>query len=148
MTYSKIYFHLVWTTKQRYPFLDTIEKRKIVWEHIRAYAKSKNIDVLIEGGYKDHCHCLVSLQALASVSKTIQLIKGESSHWINKNRICREKFQWQSDYFASHFSEKDISTIYAYIERQEVHHKEKSFEDELEELREKIATIMDSDKSE
>jgi REP element-mobilizing transposase RayT len=35
-------------------------------------------------GHKEHCHCLVSFGVEQTIDKVRQLIKGESSYWINK----------------------------------------------------------------
>ena len=43
MPFIKIYIHLVWSTKNRKPFLNTIESRKLVWNNIKENAKEKNI---------------------------------------------------------------------------------------------------------
>jgi hypothetical protein len=43
-------------------------------------------------------HCLISLGIEQTIEKVIQLIKGESSHWINKTGLCKTKFGWQDEY--------------------------------------------------
>ncbi len=62
----------------------------------------------------------------------MQLTKGESSHWINKNNLCRQKFEWQNDYFAVSVSESAINKVRDYIANQEEHHKKKSFAEEFD----------------
>ena len=62
----------------------------------------------------------------------MQLIKGESSFWINKNGLCKEKFAWQDDYFVVSVSENVVDNVRDYIKNQEVHHKEKNFDEEFE----------------
>jgi hypothetical protein len=54
-------------------------------------------------------------------------MKGESSWWINKNKIVSEKFEWQEDYYALSISPKEIFSVRKYIENQEEHHKKVSF---------------------
>ena len=49
------------------------------------------------------------------MKEIMQLIKGESSFWINKNKLCREKFQWQNDYFAVSVSETVVENVREYI---------------------------------
>lgn len=99
MPYIRAWFHLVWPTKNRHPFLKhTI--RKNVFDHIRSNAKLKGIHLDCVNGYTDHIHCLISLSADQALSKVVQLIKGESSFWINREKLCSEKLQWQEEYFA------------------------------------------------
>ena len=47
----------------------------------------------IDGG-AEHLHSLMTLTADMTVSKQMQLIKGESSHWINKNDLIKGQFEW------------------------------------------------------
>ncbi len=62
----------------------------------------------------------------------MQLVKGESSFWINKNRLTREKFEWQDEYFAVSVSESMIDVVRGYIRNQEEHHKEINFQEEYQ----------------
>jgi REP element-mobilizing transposase RayT len=137
MPFIKVYIHFVWSTKNRYPFLDKKEKREIVWRHIKENAKEKGIFIDFVNGYTDHCHCLVSLGVDQTIQKIMQLIKGESSFWINKQGVTNEKFEWQDEYFAVSVSESMIETVRNYIRNQEQHHNKKSFQDEYNELIEK-----------
>lgn len=58
------------------------------------------------------------------------LIKGESSYWINKNKLTRTKFEWQDEYIALSVSESFVKKVRNYISNQEKHHIKKSFTDE------------------
>ena len=111
--------------------------RSRVWQHIKANAKEKGIVIDHINGYNDHCHCLISLGSDQTVSKIAQLIKGESSFWINKNNLCKEKFEWQNDYFAVAVSESIIDKVRKYIRNQEEHHRYKSYEEEYQEFMKK-----------
>jgi REP element-mobilizing transposase RayT len=134
MPHIRVYIHFVWTTKKRIPFLNTKELREKMWQHIRDNAKSKSIFIDIIGGYSEHCHCLVSLGSDQTIEKIMQLIKGESSFWINKEKLIRQKFEWQNEYYAVSVSESMVSEVRTYIKRQEEHHKKKTFEEEFDEF--------------
>lgn len=108
MSFIKVYIHFVWSTKNRVPFLDSKELRLKVWNHIRENAKEKGIFIDFINGYNDHCRCLISLGIDQTIQKVMQLIKGESSFWENKNRHTKEKFEWQDEYFAVSVSESAI----------------------------------------
>ncbi|MDY7393960.1 IS200/IS605 family transposase [Aureibaculum sp. 2210JD6-5] len=122
MPFVKTYIHFVWSTKNRVPYLDSKELRKKVWHHIRENAKEKGIFIDFINGYSDHCHCLVSLGRDQTIQKVMQLIKGESSFWINKQNLTKKKFQWQDEYFAVSVSESMIDKVRNYIKNQEIHH--------------------------
>lgn len=62
------------------------------------------------------------------------LIKGESSYWINKNKLTSTKFEWQDEYIALSVSESIVEKVRKYISNQEQHHIKKSFTDEYKEF--------------
>jgi REP element-mobilizing transposase RayT len=146
MPFIKVYIHFVWSTKNREPFLDSKELRLKVWEHIRENAKSKGIYLDFVSGYSDHCHCLVSLGLDQTIQKIMQLIKGESSFWINKNQLTKQKFEWQDDYFAVSVSESMLEKVRKYIQNQEDHHRKKTFQEEYAEFLDKYGFQRFSDK--
>ena len=137
MPHVKVYLHFVWSTKKRLPLLATRELREKVWKHIIENAKGKNIFIDFIGGYTDHCHCLLSMGVDQTIKDLAQLIKGESSFWINKQRLCKSQFNWQNDYFVASVSESMINNTRDYIKNQEEHHKHKTFRDEYNEFLEK-----------
>lgn len=126
MPYLKIWIHCVWATKNRVPVL-TPEIRQKLFAHIRENAAAKQIHLDLINGYVDHVHCLISLNQEQTISKIIQLIKGESSCWINKTKLCRRRFEWQDGYFALSVSESAVNHLREYIKNQEEHHNKKSF---------------------
>ena len=130
----KIYIHFVWSTKNRTQTLNTPELRKNVWQHIRENAVKKDIFIDFVNGHSEHCHCLVSLGVDQTISKVMQLIKGESAFWFNKQELAGQKLEWQDEYFAISVSESQINTVRNYIRNQEEHHKHKTFQQEYEEF--------------
>ena len=74
-------------------------------------------------------------RALAqNIYKILMLLKGESSFWINANKMFHKKFEWQDEYFAVSVSESSVNRVRDYIKNQEEHHKKKSFTDEYKEF--------------
>ncbi len=137
MPFIKIYIHLVFSTKNRVPHLNTFDLRIKVWKHIKENASEKKIFLDMVNGYSDHCHCLISLGSHQTVEKVVQLLKGESSYWINKNQLTPEKFSWQDEYFAVSVSESKVDAVRNYIKNQEKHHQKKGFAEEYQEFLEK-----------
>jgi putative transposase len=133
MSFVKIWVHLVFATKNREPLLIK-EFRYDVYKHIIENCKEKEIFLQAINGHTDHIHCLISLGKDQTISKVSQLIKGESSFWINKNHLTERKFSWQDDYFAVSVSESQVDAVVNYIKNQEVHHTKKSFDEEVSEF--------------
>ncbi len=133
MPYIRIWVHLVWSTKSRKPFLnDNI--RQTVFDHIAENAKIKNIQLDIIDGYNDHIHCLLRINSDQNIATIVQLLKGESSFWINKKGLMKHKFEWQDEYFAVSVSESQLDRVRKYILNQEIHHKKKTFQEEYSEF--------------
>ncbi len=134
MPYIKVYVHLVWSTKNRVKYLDSLSLRRQMWQHIHENARAKAIQLDYVNGYSDHCHCLVSLTSDQTLKGIVQLIKGESSNWINKQQIVNGHFGWQDTYFAVGVSESRIEAVRDYIRNQEKHHQLRTWDQECEEL--------------
>jgi len=133
MPFVKIWIHAVWTTKNRESILNkTI--RQNVFEHIHKNALNKDILMDIVNGYSEHVHCLFRLKNDQTISKVMQLIKGESSFWINHQKLIKSKFQWQDEYFAVSVSESQVDSVRKYIRTQEEHHKKRTFMQEYQEF--------------
>ena len=147
MPYIKLYVHLVWSTKNRVKYLDSLSLRKKMWQHIHENAHEKGIQLDFVNGYSDHCHCLVSLECDQTLKSVVQLIKGESSFWINQQKIVNGHFGWQDSYFAIGVSESRIEAVRNYIKTQEDHHNRKTWDEECEELllRHGFVKVKDSD---
>ena len=133
MSYVKIYIHTVWATKDRFPYLKSELKPKII-DHIRENAKTKNIHIDHINGHKEHLHALISMDAEQNIANIINLLKGESSFWVNKQNMTKDKFGWQDDYFAVSIGESQVESVRQYIRNQETHHKKKTFQQEYDEF--------------
>jgi putative transposase len=133
MPYIKIWIHAVWTTKNRKQYLKK-DIRDIVFSHIKSYADDRGIHIDFVNGYVDHVHCLISLYADQSIAEIMQLIKGESSYWINKHELTDEKFAWQEEYYAASVSKSHVKRVRDYIRNQEIHHCSQTLDDEIEEV--------------
>lgn len=141
MPFVKIWIHAVWTTKNRTPLLHK-DIRKEVFKHIHQYALEKGIYMDSVNGYLEHVHCLFRLKNDQTISKVLQLIKGESSFWINRQKLIKTKFQWQDEYFAVSVSESKVDAVRRYIRNQEEHHKKKTFKEEYDEFIQKYGFLV------
>lgn len=124
MPFVKVMIHSVWGTKNRFPFLQK-EVRPAIYSHICENAKLKSLYIDCLNGAEEHIHILMGLNADISISKTIQLIKGESSYWINKESLVKSKFEWADEYYAASVSESKLDDVRRYINNQE--EQEKNF---------------------
>lgn len=133
MSYLKVWIHIVFSTKNREPYI-TANIRENLKSHIKENCRKKGIFLKSIGGYHDHLHCLVSLGKMQTIADVARLIKGESSFWINKEKLIPYKFEWQDDYFAVSVSHSHLDTVVNYIDNQESHHQSKTFKHEVDEF--------------
>jgi len=140
MPYINIYLHVIWSTKNRSKII-TKEIKPLLLEHIKSNAKKKGIFIDAVNCISDHIHFSISLGSDQAISKVVQLIKGESSHWVNENKLVKGKFEWQDDYIAVSVSKSILDKVRKYIANQEEHHRRKSFLEEVEEFRKKYGFV-------
>ena len=97
----------------------------------------KNVHLDFIGGYFEHLHALISLAAIQQIDEIAKLLKGESSHWINKNNLTRYRFGWQDDYFATSVSPSAVPNVRKCIANQEEHYSKVSFQEEYDDFLER-----------
>jgi REP element-mobilizing transposase RayT len=134
MSFTNMWAHLVWATKDRKPLL-TKPARQEIFKHIRETAHSKGIYVDFINGYIDHVHCLISMNAKQNIADIAQALKGESSYWVNYNTtLLPHRLQWGKGYYAVSVGLSALDVVREYIKNQEAHHSKKSFVEECEEF--------------
>ena len=129
-TYTNILIHYVFSTKNRRNTI-TPEIQERLWPFMGGIARENGMMPVIVGGMPDHVHVLVSLPATLSISKSIQLIKGASSRFVNENFPGPERFQWQSGYGGFSVSISHRQDTIAYIKNQAEHHSKRTFQEEF-----------------
>lgn len=128
-SFTSLNIHFVFSTKNRKCLIDDQMKSRL-WEYMGGIAKQYNMVALAVGGTNNHVHMLVSMPAVLSPSKSIQLIKSNSSKWVNEEFRNSTGFSWQVGYSGFSVSPTQIQKVMNYINGQEEHHRTKSFEEE------------------
>lgn len=131
--FTKLWIYAIWATKNRQPFLKP-EFRKSTYEHITKRTGQERAYLYRINGVADHVHCLIRIYPTHSVSTLLNIIKGESSNWINQQNFLRVHFEWQSGYSAFSVSESQVSSVMEYIMNQEEHHRRMTYLEEIEQL--------------
>ncbi len=129
MPYTKVYIHFMWSTKNR-EHLITKDLKPLLLKHIKDNSIIKGIFIDTLNCVSDHIHLLISFGRDQTISKTAMLIKGESSFWINKEKLTKNKFEWQDEYIALSVGYSAIDKVRTYILNQEEHHRKKTFTEE------------------
>jgi len=101
-------------------------------EHIKQNSIEKEIYIIAVNCVEDHIHILLSLGSEQTISKVAMLIKGESSFWVNKNKLLSTKFEWQDEFIAISVSKSIENRVIEYIKNQEEHHQKFDFQKEYD----------------
>ncbi len=103
-------------------------------QYIVGIIQNQGHKVLSIGGTADHIHVLFGFRPTQSLSALMQIVKRDSSVWINQNKLTRGRFSWQEGYGAFSYSKSQLTKVIDYIEKQEEHHKKRSFTDEYKKI--------------
>jgi REP element-mobilizing transposase RayT len=131
--YHKVWIHLIWGTKERFPLMNDGIKR-MIFDHIQEKAQVEGIHSDAINGTADHVHCLIELGLTRTIASVANAFKGESSHWVNSRRLTRSHFAWQEGYGAFSVSASQLGKVRAYIHDQERHHVKRTFHEEFGQL--------------
>lgn len=133
MPFIRVWIHFIWSTKNREKIISK-ELKNALLNHIISNAQEKTIWIDSINCISDHIHVLISLNTDQLISKTVMLLKGESSYWVNRNKLTKTKFEWQDEYIAVSVSESNADKVRRYIQNQEEHHRKKSFSEEYDDF--------------
>ena len=128
-TFSQVYIQCVFAVKFRAALLNKNWDQRLR-SYISAIIQDNGHKVLAINNMPDHLHVFFGLNPTQSISSLMQIVKGESSEWINREKLCSQKFQWQTGYAAFSYAKSEISTVVSYIQNQQEHHKKIPFLDE------------------
>lgn len=126
---SSILIHLVFSTKNREPFL-TPEVEAELYPYMASVFKAMKSPALIINGTSDHLHTLFSLSRVVTIADLVEEVKAGSSKWIKTKGREFRNFHWQSGYGAFSIGQSQVPTVKRYIRRQKEHHRRVSFQDE------------------
>ena len=142
-TLTNLLYHLVFSTKGRIPLI-TDDIRTPLYDYMGGIIRNQGGKAIEVGGIPDHVHCLARFPARKAVSDMMRAIKSDSSRWVNRERPG-DRFAWQTGYGAFTVSQSQVGRVRKYIQTQEEHHREKSFEEELLALLEKHGIEYDEE---
>ncbi len=120
-SYHRLFFHLVFTTKNREPLIDSPDDGQVLAALFRV--KAHDLDAYIEefGCWKDHVHLLVRIPPKLSLSKLYGQIKGFATHAF-KERYPERPFGWQDGVYAVTVDPDNCKGLREYIQNQWKHH--------------------------
>ncbi|MEO6183597.1 MAG: IS200/IS605 family transposase [Verrucomicrobiota bacterium] len=118
-SFNSCLMHCVFSTKERRLFL-TAPIRERLWPYLGGIARENNARAIAIGGVADHVHLLLSLPATLSISKAMQLLKGNSSKWLRETfpELRSQGFAWQEGFGAFSIGISGVADTVCYIQKQ------------------------------
>jgi len=144
-TFTNHLYHMCFSTKDRRPLI-TPEGKDRLYQYLCGIARKKTGTVLRINGTADHVHLLARVGPDIAVSKFIGALKANSSKWISEAVPGFGLFYWQAGYASFTVSESNWEKVAAYIDRQEVHHSRRPYEQELRALLERHRIPFDRER--
>jgi putative transposase len=132
-TYTQLYIHSVFAVKFRQAMISPNWDDRLR-HYITAIVQNNGHKMISINNMPDHMHLFIGLNPEQSISRIMQQVKGDSSEWINKERLTERKFNWQSGYGAFSYAKSQINNVATYIENQQEHHRKKTFLDEYQKM--------------
>ncbi len=139
-THTNLHYHIVFSTKERLPLIKD-EWRNRLHSYLGGIVKNLEGVPLAIGGINNHVHLLVGLKSSHRLDYFVRDLKADSSKWIHTE--LKQKFEWQKGYGAFTVSPLGVENVRQYVLNQEIHHRQKTFENEYVELLEKSNTPYD-----
>ncbi len=128
-TYTQIHIQTVFAVSNRQSLIQQDWKNEL-YAYMSGIIENHTHKVLAINGMSDHIHLFFGFRPTQSLSDLMRIVKGESSEWVNKNRLTKSRFSWQNGYGAFSYSKSDVQNVIRYIKDQEKHHATKSFKKE------------------
>ena len=128
-TYTQIHLQMLFAVKYRAAMIQPSWKDEL-YKYISGIVTNNQHKILIVNGMPDHLHIVIGMRPVQSLSNLMQQIKGDSSSWINDQKLTRSRFYWQDGYAAFSYSHSHLNHVINYVKNQEIHHKKKTFLEE------------------
>lgn len=141
-TYSQIYIQLVFTVQGRESYIKP-EWEERLHQYITGFIRNKQQKLIAINGTANHIHIFIGMTPTCCLSDLVRELKKSSNSFVNENRLCAFKFNWQEGFGAFSYSRSQIDTVAKYIMNQKQHHAKKSFREEYLDFLQKFKVQYD-----
>ncbi|HXS67567.1 MAG TPA: transposase [Candidatus Polarisedimenticolia bacterium] len=131
---SAVYIHLIFSTKDRRPFLRDNSTRAALHAYLGSVSKQIDCVPIMVGGVEDHVHLLARFGRTISQAEWVKELKRVSNLWLKEQSREYADFEWQGGCADFSVSQSNLDQVRNYILTQEEHHRKTNFQDELKAL--------------
>jgi putative transposase len=139
---SKVVLHIIFSSKNREPWLDS-NLRSRMHAYLSTICRHVGGEIVRVGGVADHVHIITTLPRTLSQAQLVEKIKKASSKWIKALDTRYRRFFWQRGYGAFSVSASQFDSVLEYVNKQQEHHRRRTFQDEYRELLRKHGVDFD-----
>jgi putative transposase len=132
-TYTQLHIQLVFAVKYRQALIQESWEDELQ-KYITGIIQNKNHKMLQINSMPDHLHIFFGMRPDESISSLVQVVKSESSKWINDQKLAASKFSWQEGFGAFSYSKSHVQRVINYVKNQKEHHQKQTFLDEYKQL--------------
>jgi len=127
---SLVILHIIFSTKQRQPFLDSTI-RPAAHAYLATVARNAGCECYRAGGVEDHVHLAIRLSRTITIADLVEQLKTSSSKWVKTQSGDLGDFSWQRGYGCFSIGPRDLDALCVYIDEQERHHRTRTFQEEF-----------------
>lgn len=128
-TCTQIYLHIVISVGDRKPSLKKAWRADL-FNYISGVIRNRQHKVIAINGSDDHVHIFIRYVPIERLGDLVAAIKSTATIWLRQKRYVRPDFNWQPGYTAFSHSQSQVGGLIRYIDRQEQHHRRRTFRDE------------------
>lgn len=132
-TYTQIHIQCVFAPKFRKALILPDWNQRL-HKYITGIVQNHGHKMLSINSMPDHLHMFFGFRPNQSLSDLMRMVKGDSSEWINDQKLTPSLFRWQEGFGGFSYRKSDVPTICEYIQNQQIHHKKILFLDEYRAL--------------
>ena len=142
-SFARVVLHVVFSTKNRTPFLKDPELRARLHSYIAGVLQNIGCEPILIGGVEDHVHILCNLSRTVTIAGLVEEAKKTPSKWMKGQGQAFNDFYWQGGYGAFSVSQSNVEQVRDYVATPEAHHRKVSFQDEFRTLCRKHGVEID-----
>jgi REP element-mobilizing transposase RayT len=129
--YKNLFIHYILTTLHRISCISENNRERIE-KYITGVVNNNHSQLYAIYFNPEHTHILISKSPDLSDNELINKIAYSSANFINQNKLCQGRFEWQTIASAFSVSKGDVDRTCKYILNQKEHHRKITFEEEYQ----------------
>lgn len=133
MAFSRLYYHIVFSTFLRQPSLNPSFERLLL-SYFVTVSQSKGVKVIRINCVPDHVHILIRTATDFILKDYVRDIKRSSSYMLRRTKGFEKFNGWNATYAADTVSFHQVEAVRKYIQNQKEHHNFEKYEDELKRI--------------